>query len=63
LRPKPPNGAAAPPARFDHPSQSPTCAPGHHFEATEFSELKTWGANADRASRMSPHDAGDCGLV
>src|SRR6202040_3472908 len=30
-----PNGAAAPPARFDHPSQSPY-ASGNHFGITEF---------------------------
>src|SRR5207247_563891 len=57
-RPKPPNGAPAPPARFDHPSQSPTCASGYPVRHSE-----TWGAIADRASRVSPHDAGDGGLV
>src|SRR5882757_9219982 len=28
--------AADPPARFDHPSQSPTYASGYHFGTTEF---------------------------
>jgi hypothetical protein len=29
----------------------------------EYGIAETWGAIADRASRGSPHDAGDCGLV